>query len=155
MTIFLSPQNLPEDYGWLVLAPGTGVKFSNKVIHCGNKSSKYQLVVGTENFLEEISKTFTEIPQNFKLSQNYPNPFNPVTFVTFQLPDAAKITVDVFNVLGQRLKTLINNQDLQPGYYSAQWDGKNDLGKKVAAGVYFLQLRSNHYHKTIKMIMQK
>ena len=155
MTLFVYPQNLPEDYSWLVLSSATGLKFADTVIPCGNKNRDYQLVVGTKSFLEEISKSYAEIPADFNLSQNYPNPFNPRTTITFHLPVAANISLHVFNVLGQRIKTIIDNQRFQPGYYSVQWDGNNDSGRKASNGVYFLQLRSNHFQKTLKMVMQK
>ncbi len=155
MTIFLTPSNLPADFGWLVLSPETGIKYKGNVIRCSATKCRYQLVVGTKEFLREVSASYKTLPVKFELRQNYPNPFNPVTRIAFQLPNTEKVSLNVFNILGQRIKTLINNRALQAGYYSLRWDGDNDYGKKVSAGIYFLQFRSDNYYKTIKMIMQK
>ena len=112
-------------------------------------------MVGTEDFLKEVSASYKTLPDKFELRQNYPNPFNPVTRFAFQLPDAQKVSLTIYNILGQRIKTLVSNRVLQAGYYSFRWDGRNDYGQKAAAGIYFLQFRSENYRKTIKMIMQK
>ena len=155
MEIFITPSELPADFGWLVLSPDNGIKYSGEVIRCNNTGGRYQLVVGTEDFLNDVSASYKTLPDKFELRQNYPNPFNPVTIFAFQLPGAQKVSLTIYNILGQRIKTLVSNRVLQAGYYSFRWDGHNDYGQKAAAGIYFLQFRSENYRKTIKMIMQK
>jgi len=78
-------------------------------------------------------------PLKYELSQNYPNPFNLRTVITYQVPDASHVKLEVYNVLGQKVVTLVD--ETQPaGQYLAEWDGKNSLGQQVASGVYFYWL---------------
>ncbi len=83
----------------------------------------------------------TELPKAFALRQNYPNPFNPATEIIYELPKAAYVNLAVFNLLGQKVKTLIN-ATVQAGKYSARWDGKDETGKIVASGIYLYRLES-------------
>ncbi len=85
---------------------------------------------------------------------NYPNPFNPTTTINYSIPRRRNIELAVFNVKGQRIKTLIN--DVMPsGEHSVIWDGDNDNGVKVASGIYFYKLQAGTYTKTKKMILMK
>jgi len=90
--------------------------------------------------------------KNFELYQNYPNPFNPSTQINFSIPKASHVTLTVYNMLGQRVKTLLD-QPLAAGMHNANWDGANDLGEIVANGTYFYRLQSEMHVKTMKMIM--
>jgi flagellar hook assembly protein FlgD len=95
-----------------------------------------------------------EIPREFKLFQNSPNPFNPTTIITYNLPRDAKVDLVIFNMLGQKVKTVVNGfQTAQQ--YKIQWDGTNDNGVKVASGIYIYQLRSDNNLATKKMILMK
>ncbi len=79
------------------------------------------------------------LPKEFALSQNYPNPFNPTTNIKYALPVDSRVTVEIYNVIGQRVHTLVN--DMQPaGYYVAEWNGTGNTGQQLASGVYFLHL---------------
>ncbi|MFQ5583749.1 MAG: T9SS type A sorting domain-containing protein, partial [Calditrichia bacterium] len=79
------------------------------------------------------------MPKNSELYQNYPNPFNPVTTITYQLPVASKVRLEIYNILGQKVRTLVDAQ--QPAeYYTIQWDGKNDHGRQVGSGLYIYRL---------------
>jgi hypothetical protein len=80
-----------------------------------------------------------ELPQGFVLEQNYPNPFNPTTTIRYGLPSAANVSIKVFNILGQEVITLVNQQ--QPaGTFQAVWDGRSSAGNPVASGVYFYSM---------------
>jgi hypothetical protein len=79
------------------------------------------------------------IPLEYKLEQNYPNPFNPSTIISYSIPEAAKIKITIFDILGRVVKTLIN-EDHSPGNYQAEWNGKNELNNKISSGVYFYQI---------------
>ncbi len=94
------------------------------------------------------------IPESFELSQNYPNPFNPITKVKFALPVDAHANLEIINVLGQRVVTLIDGH-LKAGYHSVQWDGTNTAGSKIASGVYFYRLTAGTYTSTKKMMLLK
>jgi hypothetical protein len=79
-------------------------------------------------------------PIEFALGENYPNPFNPATTITFNVPDQASVSLEIFNVLGQRVKTLADNRVYESGIQSEVWDGKNDQGTMVPSGTYFSRL---------------
>lgn len=74
------------------------------------------------------------IPINFALKQNYPNPFNPMTHINYQLPKMSKVKLDIFNILGQKIKTLVNKHQAA-GYYTIEWNGLNNDGKRVGSGI--------------------
>ncbi len=95
-----------------------------------------------------------DLPDSYSLRQNYPNPFNPVTTIDFQIPTASHVRLEVYNVLGQRIKTLINNV-LSRNRYSAEWNGDNDHGNKVSTGIYFYRLQTEKFVDTKKMMLIK
>ena len=94
------------------------------------------------------------LPETYYLGQNYPNPFNPYTIIEFGLPERSAVDLAVYNLLGQKIKTLIN-ESLPANNYVFEWDGTNDNGVKVASGVYLYKLISDNYTETKKMIMLK
>ena len=94
------------------------------------------------------------IPNSFGLKQNYPNPFNPTTKINYEIPQSAFVELVVFNLIGQKVKVL-NSTFQQPGYYSINWDGKNDNGVSVPSGVYFYTISSKSFQKTKKMLYLK
>ena len=79
--------------------------------------------------------------ESYELFQNYPNPFNPTTFIQYQLPFESRVTLKVFNLLGQEVKTLLN-EDQPAGHRSIQWSGTNNAGTDVGSGIYFLQMKA-------------
>jgi flagellar hook assembly protein FlgD len=94
------------------------------------------------------------LPRTFALEQNYPNPFNPETIIKYQLPKQAAVSIKIFNILGQKVRTLVDN--VQPaGTYSIRWDGANDRGARVPSGVYFYQMKSVEFVKMHKMLLVK
>ncbi|MBD3403238.1 T9SS type A sorting domain-containing protein [candidate division GN15 bacterium] len=95
-----------------------------------------------------------EVPQTFSLAQNYPNPFNPETNINFSLPTASEVRLEVFNLLGQKVTTLAN-QEYDAGQHTVVWDGTSDAGNKVASGVYFYRLVTDQFSDTKKMLMLK
>jgi len=92
------------------------------------------------------------IPREYALSQNFPNPFNPSTEIQYQLPEANRTTLKIYNVLGQRVVTLIDDQK-PAGYYTVRWDGRNALGEKVGAGIYLCRMQAGEFVKTMKMTL--
>ena len=94
------------------------------------------------------------LPKEFALHDNFPNPFNPNTTIRFDLPRATDVSIVVFNLLGQKIKT-IERAQMNPGYHSIIWNATNDFGSQVSAGMYFYQLRTNEFVKTKKMILLK
>ena len=90
----------------------------------------------------------------FKLLQNYPNPFNPETTIEYEIKNTAKVSIEIYNSLGQRVKTLINNIQ-SPNTYSITWDGKDSKGVIVGSGLYYYQIKVGDEISTKKMILLK
>ncbi len=86
-----------------------------------------------------VSATALPVPKAFALAQNYPNPFNPSTHLKFTVAKAGSVTLMVYNMLGQKVRTILDHEYLQPGIYTEySWDATDDLGRPVAAGMYYL-----------------
>ena len=94
------------------------------------------------------------IPKSFALQQNYPNPFNPTTNIVYELPVGAKVKLEVFNILGQKVRTLVN-KDQAIGQHQIQWDGNDDLGLKVGSGIYIYRLDAGTFTESRKMLLLK
>ncbi len=94
------------------------------------------------------------VPTSFALQQNYPNPFNPTTTIKYQIPSNSEVSLVVYNVMGQKVRTLFSGHK-EPGYYSVAWDGMNDNGRKVATGIYIYRLQAGDYVKSFKMLLVK
>ncbi|MEW5796761.1 MAG: T9SS type A sorting domain-containing protein [Candidatus Zixiibacteriota bacterium] len=94
------------------------------------------------------------LPTSFDLAQNYPNPFNPETTFEFALPKASQVELAIFNVLGQRVITLINER-LDAGTYRETWRGTSENGGQVASGIYFYRLTAGDFVSTRKMMLLK
>ncbi len=91
----------------------------------------------------------SSLPNQFNLSQNYPNPFNPTTQISFEIPSASFVTIDVFNQLGQKVANLIS-QDVSAGVHTVNFDATN-----LASGIYIYQLRAGDFLQTKKMMLIK
>lgn len=94
------------------------------------------------------------LPSNFTLSQNYPNPFNPETNISYTLPEAANVRLVIFNILGQKVKTLVNEKQ-SAGYQTVKWDGTDDIGNHVGSGIYFYKITAGNYSDSKKMTLIK
>jgi hypothetical protein len=101
-----------------------------------------------------VSADVKLIPGVFALHQNYPNPFNPTTEIQFDIPSATQINVSIFNLMGQKVKTLANKQ-AAPGYHVVQWDGTNEKGVSVSTGMYFYTLNTGNHSAMKKMLFLK
>ncbi len=94
------------------------------------------------------------LPTVFALGQNYPNPFNPTTDINFALPVPANVEVSVFNLLGQKVTTLVNG-DMPAGNHTITWDGTTESGSAVSSGIYFYRITAGSFTETKKMMMLK
>ena len=94
-------------------------------------------------------------PEDYKLSQNYPNPFNPTTTIQYTLPMRDQITVTVYNMLGQEVVRLMNNESKPAGTYQLSWNGMDKNGVQVSSGMYFYTMSSPHMQKTMRMTFLK
>jgi len=88
------------------------------------------------------------------LHQNYPNPFNPTTTINYQLPENSMVELAVYNLKGQKVKTLVK-ENLESGNHTVIWNGKDDNGKSVSSGIYFYKMKAGNFVETKKMILMK
>ena len=91
-------------------------------------------------------------PSQFNLEPNYPNPFNPETVIKFSLPEDSRVTLRVYNILGQVVNTLVNEM-LPAGVHSVTWNGKNEQGNDVTSGIYFYRIKAGDYESIQKMTL--
>jgi len=92
------------------------------------------------------------VPTRYELSQNYPNPFNPETSISYDVPKTSFITIEVFNLLGQKLRTLVNEKK-NPGTYQILWNGLDDQGQAVSSGVYLYKMQAGDFAAMKKMVL--
>ena len=98
--------------------------------------------------------TKSQLPTRYSLGQNYPNPFNPVTSILYELPAAARVYLNVYNVDGVLVRKLENRKQ-PPGRYTVKWDGRNESGHVVSSGIYFYRIKANNFTRTRKMVFLK
>jgi len=94
------------------------------------------------------------MPLAYELGNAYPNPFNPTTTISYSLPVSNHVTVEVFNALGERVRSLVN-QFKSAGTYQVSWDGRNDHGVTMPSGVYFCKMQASHFSNVKKMLLAK
>ncbi len=119
------------------------------IIQSEIKSAK--LIIGNKDFIEN---TTSSLPTSFELWQNYPNPFNLETKISFFIPYDSQIKLEIINLLGQKVKTLIDKR-YKAGKYIESWDGTNDNKKEVASGIYFYRLTTSSIKISKKMMLLK
>jgi hypothetical protein len=126
-----------------------------------NFDTDYSLAYGKGAQLSVGSAIVTTQPYeitDFKLTQNYPNPFNPTTTIQYNVADEGLVSLQVYDITGRLVKTLVDNQFRNPGNeagYSVVWNGLDDRGQKVSAGLYIYRLQSGTMSMTNKMILLK
>jgi choice-of-anchor B domain-containing protein len=94
------------------------------------------------------------VPHDYELHQNYPNPFNPSTTIKYEVPGQSYVSIDVFNLLGQKVRNLVS-ETKQAGMHSVEWDGKDEWGNPVPSGIYFYRMSSPGFNDMKRMILIK
>ena len=121
------------------------------VDHSGNESDPSDVVsVSGTQLLSDAEL----IPDVFALQQNYPNPFNPTTQIRYALPEQSMVVLTVYDMLGREVRVLVNDTQ-DAGYRIALWNGTNDHGRPVGAGMYIYTIRANDFYEVKKMILLK
>jgi len=151
----IESNSLPEDFQYVVVNPQSKTKYDSDKIDLYLNKNRLQLIVGNEDFINSKTMEYQFVPSAFRLDQNYPNPFNPSTSINYELPNYSKLSINIYNILGQKIKSLLKKGEKEAGYYQIIWDGKNDFGKKVASGIYILNFQSDQFSKSLKMVLQK
>ncbi|GBD92533.1 flagellar basal body rod modification protein [bacterium BMS3Abin05] len=113
------------------------------------KSEKLSVSVTSVN--EKVSNA---IPTDYALNQNYPNPFNPTTEIRYAIPKSANVTISIYNVFGQKVRTLVTGYK-SAGYYVANWNGRSDNGREVSSGIYFYEIHAGTFTATKKMTLMR
>ena len=101
-----------------------------------------------------LSNQIETVPNIFALNQNYPNPFNPSTNISYSISNGEHVSINIFDVNGGKVIELFNNYR-SAGIYSIDWNGQNEKGVQVSAGVYLYSIEAGEYRQTKKMILLK
>lgn len=110
--------------------------------------------MSTLEFTFEGTSTGNNLVSVTKLQGNYPNPFNPETNIAYSVKDAGNVTLEIYNIKGQLVKTLVDEAK-ESGAYTTTWNGTDNSRKSVSSGVYFYKMKSGNYTSTKKMILMK
>jgi hypothetical protein len=141
-------------------SPASNLRFvtagtDSKIPRSGTGTSSFEVCFGSGgNEVREIGTSEEGGPSEFSLSQNYPNPFNPTTNFHFTLAKSAYVRIDIFNIVGQKVRTLVDD-DMKAGVYLADWDGKDDNGSFVSSGIYFYRMQAGDFSDMKKMLLVK
>ncbi len=103
---------------------------------------------------DEAGAIAAAIPSEFELEQNYPNPFNPSTTIAFSLPESNSVTLRIYNINGQLVRSLVSNT-LDAGYHTFNWDGRSDSGTQASSGIYIYRVVAGDFTATRRMILLK
>ncbi len=106
---------------------------------CYDNINKIRIYVWNPTLVDAVHPIKNTVPDAFGLHQNYPNPFNPTTTITFDVQKTAFVDVAVYNILGQKITTLVSDR-LSAKSYSAVWNGTNDRGASVGTGIYYVRM---------------
>jgi hypothetical protein len=144
--------SLPDNvsfYFTVVNIPGTSLNPELLNVVCSYPDADNPVAVNTAVASADDGSL---LPSEYALFQNYPNPFNPSTQISFDIPKSEFVTLRIYNLLGQDVKTLIN-QSMVPGRYTVEWNGNDILNNDVASGVYFYELRGESFISRKKMLL--
>jgi len=109
---------------------------------------------GASNVVTAVYEYDSSLPVHFELQQNYPNPFNPATSIAYELPANGLVTLKIYDIFGNEIKTLVKEVKAA-GAYQDTWNGTDRNGKKVSSGIYFYRLQANGRSLTRSMILLK
>jgi len=147
-------EKIPNDMdAWLVLDDKSKMRLEEgSTINLPDDVVSARLIIGDESYLRNNESIIT--PNVFALEQNYPNPFNPMTTIQYTLPEPATVRLEVYNLLGQRVVTLVD-KELPAGDYTTVWEGTDNAGRPVASGIYLYKIDAGKFTSAKKMILLK
>jgi len=155
-----TPDQYPESWWWINNSENV-MALTYEDMNCeaaGNyDSTAYALVLGVCNYIGlDLSQIENEasMPGSYYLLQNYPNPFNPITTLHYDLPENSFVNITIYDMLGRKIKTLINETQ-DASYRSIIWDATDNNGEPVSAGIYLYQIQAGEYMQTKKMVLLK
>jgi len=110
-------------------------------------------IVGTDSQEYDVEDELTP-PVEFALRQNYPNPFNPVTNISFNLPEQENVSLKIYNIKGELVRTLVD-EVFPAGEHTVQWEGQNNNHRKVSSGIYFYRIQAGRHSDVRKAVLLK
>ncbi|RKY88165.1 hypothetical protein DRQ09_03310 [candidate division KSB1 bacterium] len=141
-----------EDSTWV--PKKTEINTKNNTASTTTNHFSIWVLADKSNFETSEINSINHIPDNFLLQQNYPNPFNPETKISYQIPFTTKVTIKVYNLLGQEIITLVNKKQVK-GKYQVKWNGRDRTGNMVSSGVYIYQIKAGNFIQAKKMMFIK
>jgi hypothetical protein len=141
----------PVTISWETVEPLTLYAQDNKV--CDMTGSGSVQMKNPSGLSVRVGKQ-TISPDRFSLGKNFPNPFNPSTKFTVEIPRAGGVKLEIYNILGQKIKTLMNGEVL-PGSYNMEWDGTDEGGFYTPSGIYFIRMSSGTFTDVQKILLMK
>ena len=132
------------------------VNYNGSIYVFGGLDQNGQVVTQIEKLdaITDIKAQTNTLPSHFELENNYPNPFNPTTQIAFKVGITAQVTLDIYSILGEHIKSVVNIV-FSPGEYTYTWNGTDDAGGNVASGVYIYRLTSGYFTDSKKMLLLK
>jgi hypothetical protein len=145
---------LPKNMScWMILDNGSKIQIEeSQPIELADNTKTARIIIGTDEYLKENGSII--MPTQYTLYQNYPNPFNPTTNIKFALPKSGTVQLDIFNILGQKVVSLVDGA-LPAGQHTVSWDGTDAGGNPVGSGVYFYRLKTGNFEQSRKMQLLK
>jgi spore coat protein A len=135
--------------------PGRYVWHCHILSHEDHEMMRVLHVGGGAQADREIADTSVSLtPNSYALEQNYPNPFNPTTEIRFQLPNNEKVELTIFNSLGQKVRTLVN-ENMAAGVHSFTWNGRDNFGNQVSSGIYIYKIEAGSFSQVKRMTLLK
>ncbi len=102
-----------------------------------------------------VEDSESALPTAYSLEQNYPNPFNPTTKIKFSVPEMASVRLEIYNILGEKVRTLLNGESFNAGNFNVTWDARNDYGQMVPTGIYLYKIQAGKFSSVKKMMLLK
>lgn len=168
---FKNLANLPAEYEVYLIDAAYGMARNLKhnptyrfVASAAGSEKSLKLLVGKPETLSKHTGGIALVPSAFELAQNFPNPFatqqaQAITAIRYALPKSATVSVEVYNMLGQKVRTLVNRQFQAADYYLATWNGRDEVGKEVSSGVYVYRIlaesQGERFTATKKLLLVK
>jgi hypothetical protein len=146
----LSNSTITHTISWLTKADGNFNAYIDTSSQISGDVAVHQPLLNLiENYTTAVNESASNIPEKYELFQNYPNPFNPTTKISFNLPEQTHVTLNIYNILGQKISTMIN-KEMQAGKYNEEFNAS-----ALSSGIYLYRITTDHFSSIKKMMLLK